>query len=281
MRKNLHAVLDYFGYFSYPPSFHEIYRFFSSKITKQRLRLLLSDEMRKGTIVSISKNRYFRSSQKALDTLPQYGIPTSPRLRGVNAIEAKKPGIVISLYLAILQLCPLIRFVGITGSTAVEGYQKEKDIDLFIITRHRLLWTSRFFAVLFAKLLSIRGQEGVCLNLFFDESDIAIPQKKQNSYIGHELLQMKTVLDKDNFVSRLLSANKWISSYFPNAPKYNKERRILYSKISMFSGIEWFFKLIQLHMIKRNKTGFLITDSQLWLFKNDFEKKLKRKGLVI
>jgi len=218
----------------------------------------------------MSKNRYFRLSQKASNTLPQYGIQQEKQLE-------KR----IGWYLALLKACPCVRFVGITGSSAVEGYKKGKDIDIFIIARHRLLWTTRFFSVLCAKLLSIRGREGVCLNLFFDEDDILIPQKKQNSYIGHELLQMKPIIDKGNFASKLLFINKWIYSYFPNAPKQTRSNISSCTKPSVLQGIDSFFKSIQISVIRRNKTGFLITDSQLWLFKSDFEKKLKRKGLVI
>ena len=34
----------------------------------------------------------------------------------------------------------------------------------------------------------------VCLNLFFDESDLAVPKFKRSEYVAHEVLQMKPLV---------------------------------------------------------------------------------------
>jgi len=260
MRKHLTSVLEYFSFFSYTPSFSEIYTFFPKKITKKDLRALLTS----------SANHYLLTPNHSRYTLPQYSIPRT-----------------IQTHLSILKWLPFVRFVGITGATAMTGYIPHDDVDLFIITRKDALWITRFFVVVLAKFLGIYGGVGVCLNLFFDEIDLTIPKIKQNSYIAHEVLQMKPVIDKDNTYRLLIEANTWIFSYFPNAKqlvilgrsKTTTPESYGLTRMTIGHALERLFKSIQLPIIKRNKTGFRITNHQLWLFRRDFEKKLKRKGL--
>ncbi len=300
MRKHLATVLKYFAFFSYAPTISEIHMFFPVFVSLKNLRLLLKAERNKKNVVQLPKNKVFRLFQGLSNhysfrpkvyrplgettskyTLPQYSIPRT-----------------IQTYLSILKWLPFVRFVGITGATAMTGYIPHDDVDLFIITKKDTLWTTRFFVVVLAKLLGIYGGVGVCLNLFFDEIDLTIPKIKQNSYIAHEILQMKPVIDKDNTYRILIEANTWIFSYFPNAQSRNakritqnvkrveynvkpKYRKTLYdTRYTLHEHVERIFKSIQLPVIKRNKTGFRITNHQLWLFRRDFENKLKREGLA-
>lgn len=280
MKRQLASVLEYFSFFSYAPSFKELYIFFPIKISRKDLYALLIEECKKKIVVRLPNNRRFRASKQSRYTLPQYSIPRT-----------------IQSYLSILKWLSFVQFVGITGATAMTGYTPHDDVDLFIITKRGTLWTTRFFVVVLARFLGIYGGVGVCLNLFFDEIDLTIPKIKQNSYIAHELLQMKPVIDKDNTYRLLIEANTWIFSYFPNAQSRNakritqnvkrvaynvkpKYRKTLYdTRYTLHEHVERLFKSIQLPIIKRNKTGFRITNHQLWLFRRDFEVKLKRKGL--
>jgi hypothetical protein len=184
----------------------------------------------------------------------------------------------------------LVRLVGITGKSAVEGVRENDDIDLFIVAQKNLIWTTRFLVVLLAKLFGVHGGSGVCLNLFFDEQNLAIPEKKQNEYIAHELLQMKPIVDKGSIYSALLEANTWILSYFPNARGYVRTQKTEYRRqnnmflslfflilYSIFFLLDPLMRLVQLPIIKKNKTAFRITSTQLWLFKRDFERSLRKK----
>ncbi len=278
MSKHLRHVLSYFAHFSYAPSFDEISTFFPVKISRKALHALIKSESDAGKLVQLQPTNGFNPfprptahyslvTSHSKYTLPQYSI--QPRIK---------------IYISLLKWLPLVRFVGMTGKSAVEGVRRDDDIDLFIITKSRLLWTTRFCVVLLAKLLGIHGGTGVCLNLFFDESNLTIPRNKQNEYIAHELLQMKPIIDKQKIYSALLEANRWIFKIFPNT-RINKteDRRQnngLFSFLtSIFYLLEPLARLIQLPIIKKNKTSFLITSTQLWLFKRDFERKLKRKGV--
>ena len=82
----------------------------------------------------------------------------------------------------------------------------------------------------------------------------------------------------------MLSKNKWIYSLFPNA--YLKSQMlnvkcqmsyVTHFTLHVTQLIDNIFKILQLSIIRKNKTFLLITDTQLWLFKMDFEARLPHK----
>ncbi|PIU74306.1 hypothetical protein COS77_02270 [Candidatus Roizmanbacteria bacterium CG06_land_8_20_14_3_00_34_14] len=130
----------------------------------------------------------------------------------------------------------------------------------------------------------------VCLNLFFDESNLKVPKFKQTLFVGHEVLQMKPIVIKDNIYQRFLEVNEWVFRLFPNARevvgrKYKalsiKQKKSLntYYLIlnTFFNKIEQSLKGYQLHLINRHRTTEFITPTQLWFHPDDFEKKIKYK----
>jgi hypothetical protein len=288
MRRNLNIVLNYFGYFSYAPSITEIHTFFPKKVSRKNLQSYLTSEVKNKKILRLPNDRSFRAFQSFFNnnshvtnhfryTLPQYSTK-------IISNNDEWSSIAIHIYIFLLGVCPLVRFVGVTGKSAMRGLQKNDDLDLCVITKQNLLWTTRFLVLMFAKILGIHTKKGVCHNLFFDEQDLSTPYKKQNLYIAHEILQMKLLIDKGCTYYRFLNKNKWLHRYFPNTTflnsKYTNEN-LKVGNLKIEKMIERFFKSIQLPIIVRNRTALLITPTQLWLFKNDFEKKLKRVGLVI
>ncbi len=293
MRKYLLIVLNYFAYFSYAPSFQELHTFFSKIITKKNLKNLVDEEIKQGNILRLPNNIFFGLSQQSelnlnlcselpRYTLPQYSISIQNKSKSQIQMKGKWASITIQIYIFLLKICPTVLFVGVTGKSAMRGFCVNDDLDLFLITRNELLWTTRFFVILLAKILGIHTKTGICLNLFFDESDVGITQKKRNSYIAHEILQMKPIVDKINTYRRFLEKNQWIYQYFPNAKiRTGNQVQVHWTSNLMYKHIDHIFKSIQLPIIRRNNTALSISDTQLWLFKIDFEKKLKRRGLVI
>ncbi len=293
MRKHLVEVIQYFAHFSYAPTFDEIFTFFPVKTIRKTLLNLVSGELKQKKLIKLSRTisfgpfpgsatNYVLRTTHSRYTLPQYSMRAQSK---VKSQKSKGIGRILQIYIHLLKSLPLVRFVGITGKSAVEGVRNDDDIDLFIVTKRGLLWTTRFVVVLLAKLLKIHGGNGVCLNLFFDEKDLTIPLKKQNEYIAHELLQMKPIIDKGNTYGLLMEANKWVFSLFPNSRRQKLEVRSKNSNIfcllsSVFLLLESLMRLLQLPIIRKNKTGFRVTPTQLWLFRSDFEKKLKRNRLV-
>jgi len=220
-------------------------------------------------------------------------------------------------YVKILSFFPQIKLVGLSGSISMMNAKKDDDIDLFIITAKNRLFTGRLIALFLAEVFSLRRKaqhrvfesasprqggvpkpltqkqvssltkDKVCLNLFFDESDLVVPKFKRSEYVAHEVLQMKPIVNKDNIYERFLKANSWVFKIFPNAQtvlklkienlKFNENFKL---KIKNFGDwLENLLKKLQLYMINKHRTTEIITDTQLWFHPDDFEKKIKFNSL--
>jgi len=131
----------------------------------------------------------------------------------------------------------------------------------------------------------IKVKDKVCLNLFFDENNLQVPKYKQTEYVAHEVLQIKPLINKDQVYERFLKANEWTFVFFPNAAedfrglkadfhKYQRKSAMnLWKSIS--NKIEQMLKSFQLLLIRKHKTTEIITDSQLWFFPEDYERKMQ------
>jgi predicted nucleotidyltransferase len=281
-------VLEYFSFFAYKPTLDEIYTYLPIKIDKKKLKY----------------------------TPPQYSMREQISKRKLESWRFK-------IYIKLLSLAPQIKLIGLSGSISMMNAKEEDDIDLFIITAKNRLFTGRLIALVLAQLLGLRRfrdsitqifqkvsetekfafassdkhKDKVCLNLFFDESNLRVPKFKQTLFVGHEVLQMKPIVVKDNIYERFLGGNKWVFKLFPNAEKVVSSKYPAFAEATagkrtlivkrkkplntyylilntFFNKIEQSFKDYQLHLINRHRTNELITDSQLWFHPDDFEKKI-------
>lgn len=261
MEKKLASVLKYFSFFQYLPKFEEIYRFFPQKITKKQLKQLL--KARK-------------------DTLPEYSLSAKRKVISKKKLSSLK----FRLYINLISTLPQIRLIGLSGSISMMNADLDHDIDLFIITTQGRLFTARFLATMIAFIMGLKRALGqkeapnkVCLNLFFDEANLKVPKPKQTIFVGHEVLQMKPIINKNHIHERFLKANNWVFKLFPNAQQFvirNLEEVKNRAKSNYFGDwVEEKLKNVQVVLINRHKTTELITDTQLWFHPDDFEKKIK------
>lgn len=281
MEKKIASVIDYFAIFDYFPDFNYVYTFFPVKISKKRLKTIY--EAKKYTVGEYSKDKLKGQENR-------------------NEISKKKlNSLKYRAYLKLISLFPQIKLVGLSGSISMMNANIDDDIDLFIITSKNRLFTGRFIALFLAQILGLRRvwnleikekfqtshyslipshyANKVCLNLFFDERDLKIPKFKQTLFVGHEVLQMKPVINKNNTYEKFLLSNQWVKFFFPNVSRFkslksNKTRSFI--SFNYFSDIfESFFKKLQMKLINNHKTTELITNSQLWFHPDDFEKRIK------
>jgi len=184
--------------------------------------------------------------------------------------------------LTILGSLPWIKYLGISGSVSMLNANEGDDVDLFVITKAGQLWTGRFVLVLLTSLFGVRRfpnaqqvKDKLCFNLFFSEQNLKIPKAKQTEYVGHELLQLKTVINKEDTHEKLLANNPWVFKLFPQAPKPQavaKAKKIKQNPVLC----ERLLGKMQLALINRHQTNEIITNTQLWFFPSDFEKQLAK-----
>ncbi len=282
-------VIEYFSVFQYPVTVDEIHTYYPVKTTKKTLNSLLIQMVESKLLI---KDAYY--------TLPPHSI--FMRKRGKRAIIARDKLKKVALFTRIVSATPIIKLIGLSGSMAMNNAENDDDVDLFIITAKNRLFTARFIALLLTQILGKRRQRGgktirdrLCLNLFFDEVALKIPNSKKNKYIAHEVVQMVPLIMREGVYGRFIKANRWVFNYFPNARESlefrvkNSEfiKPILNSKLIHNSKFiilnylgdlsEIILKYLQLSLINSHRTTELITDHQLWFFPDDYEKKLDKK----
>lgn len=310
MEKEIIQTLKYFSLFSYPPTAEEIYIFLPKKLEKQCFLGILEKltKQRLITIHRFKKEQFGNSDLEFSDypryTLGEYGIKKSQisNLKTQNfqnryeISQNKLNSPRFKLYIKLISLFPQIKLVGLSGTLAMMNAKEEDDIDLFIITAKNRLFTGRLIAVIIASLLHIRRirpirpmspvsliKNKLCLNLFFDESDLCVPKFKKTAFVGHEILQMKPLIVKGDVYEQFLKANRWVFSLFPNA-KFKISSQFKKLKIKNLSGssnlgfrisnkIESYLKSLQLRLINKHKTSEIITARQLWFHPQDYNLK--------
>jgi hypothetical protein len=274
MEQKLNKVLRYFLFFNYHPTTEEIYTFFPIKISKKGLKTILEAK------------KY---------TPPEYSKEEKSNIK-YQISKRKLKNWRFKTYIKLLSIFPQIKLIGLSGSIAMMNAKIDDDIDLFIITSKNRLFTGRFLATILAVIMGLKRRKGqykapnkVCLNLFFDESNLVVPITKKTEFVAHEILQMKPIINKDKVYKRFLEANRWVLKLFPNAEKIfnfqfsisnqfknlnlNKNFKL---KIENFGDrVEQLLKNFQLKLINRHKTIEIVTDSQLWFHPVDFGKKMK------
>lgn len=290
VQKEIVKVIKYFDFFDYAPSLDEIFTFLSTKIDKQLLKKALKQKDLRFKIYDLRLIYCLKGRERLLKLKSQRKKITEAKI------------IKIRHFLSLLKLFPQIRLVGLSGSAAMGSCREKDDIDLFVITARRRLFTARFISIILAFLLGLKRSRGikkaqnkVCLNLFFDERELSVPKFKRSEYVAHEVLQMKPLFARDDIYERFLDENKWVYKIFPNAvninsniqaPKnkqiqnFNLEDSKLFVICNLVIGIlskgaEFIYRRLQLQLINRHKTTEIITDTQLWFHPNDFEIKVR------
>jgi len=325
INKEILKTIKYFLFFAYYPTLEEIHTFLQAKISKNELNIEL-DYMVKLKLIELYA-RYTPPQYSIGNAKVKY--PSFAKAsEGKQISKRKLNNWRYQAYIKLISLFPQIRLVGLSGSISMMNAEEDDDIDLFIITAKNRLFTGRFIALVFAQLLGLRRsrdsatkffitreshhfvvpskvkkisyassadhKDKVCLNLFFDESNLKVPKFKQTEFVGHEVLQMKPIVVKGDVYERFLKENEWVYGLFPNGKSksqiLNLKSQINYKRFKfkilnlfgtwnlgfiIFNKIEQALKDFQLNLINRHKTTEIITSTQLWFHPDDFEKKIK------
>ena len=281
MEKGILTTLRYFAQFSYAPRLRELHMFHPTRVSALKHR---------DSVEKMTKNKQILWTTEADGerryTLGGYSIFLNKTLKKAANSRYKLHG--IRGYLEHIEKLQSVAMIGISGSVAVENADSAADVDLFIVSRAGRMWTARALTGPAAAVLGIRrgrlatrASGKVCLNMFMDETDLTVPKAKQTVFVAHEILQMRPVFDRGATYYRFLKANEWVYRFFPNAKTARTAHFTPGVKWGVSTGsffeslVESFAKRLQLILINRHKTTEIITDTQLWFFPDDYERKVK------
>jgi len=113
--------------------------------------------------------------------------------------------------LSLISACPYVRLVALSGSIAHLNLEAGGDLDLFIVTRGRRVWSIAVLVVMLAKLLGRRRT--LCANLIV--SDEALTFTPTDLFTASQIIGLTPIAGADIF-QRLLDANPFVREYYPN-----------------------------------------------------------------
>ena len=106
---------------------------------------------------------------------------------------------------------PYVEAVGISGSLSKGYYDKESDIDFFVITKPNKLWICRTLIMLYKKIFLLNSRKYFCVNYFISSNQMEIQEK--NRFTATELKTLIPMHGKTVF-NKFYQSNKWINTYF-------------------------------------------------------------------
>jgi len=263
---SLQKVLKYYQYFDYAPTAQEAQKFLDIKITKPEFNEGLKHLLRNKKLI-IKRTRVALSKKILKETIDRQN-------RAVALLQKFEP------LLNLFSFIPTVRLLGISGSMSMNQSDKNADIDIFVITQDQYIWSTRFVVLAIKKILELFllvPSHKLCFNLFFSNSHLTVPKLKQNLYVGHEVLQLKIVFDKDGNYQNFLQSNSWIRNFFPNVHIISDMHSASFSmskKGKEVNILESFAKKVQVWWLKRTGYRYKENLGQLWLFQEDWEKKI-------
>lgn len=274
MRREVEYVRSYFAQFRYEPELEEIHAFFPKKVARKNIALYLS--------------RHTKNT-------PQGYIQTArqKRKRVERSIQKLRR---LRRYFEGLSRFRCIRYVGLSGSTALLHASEADDVDLFIIAAKNRIWTARAVANLLALCFGIKrgrnmlkANDRVCLNLFFSENGLTIPTERRTEYMGHEVLQTVPIIDVNHTYRRFLKCNRWVTGFFPNVRvdsylpyktltvphRWTIERKKTSTPFDDL--IEYIWRVLQIMYMKKPEGDERIEQHQLWFHPRDYQKQVRRR----
>ena len=266
-------VLRYYAFFSYPPTEDELYVFLPRKTSRAHFHTALESLVKKDILL-----------HKNIEGTVRYQILRNEQIFDIYTLKQKRGQTQYMKAQSILKYfhcIPTLKYLGISGSLSMLNIGNKSDIDIFVITAPAAIWQTRFMLLVFKRIMTVFSPSisiKLCFNLFFAENGLGLRFEKRTRYIGHEILQLKTIINKDQTYETLVAENGWIVKYFPNVhinlvnqkPASRKSE-----KSDLLTYIEEVTKKIQTWWLQRKHIHFNDFGAQVWLIQEDFEKKIK------
>ena len=192
--------LLYFSLFRYPLTKEEIFAFSgcnNQEGTKLQLKELVNDK------VVYNINGFY--------SLENDASIIQRRLEGNKG--AKKIFVKADRMSRLISKFPFVEGVGISGALSKGFFDKDGDIDFFIITSPGRLWIARTLLILYKKIFLLNSKKYFCVNYFVSENALEIQEK--NVFTATELVTLIPMYGNGSF-HKFYDTNDWAHSRFPN-----------------------------------------------------------------
>jgi hypothetical protein len=112
---------------------------------------------------------------------------------------------------------PFVRMIALSGSIAHLNLEEGGDLDLFIVTRGRTVWTVTAAIVLITRLLGVRRT--VCANFVMSDEHLVLDQR--DLFTANQVLHLKPLVG-DEVLDGFLAANPFVQRFYPNRSRQHR-----------------------------------------------------------
>ena len=219
-------TLAYFDVFNFPLTAWEIYKYLwvEDLVDKKVSYLAVRRALNELTNINYQDGFYFLSGQSEL-------VP----LRKSRQLIAREKYRRARWVAALLSVLPFTKLVAVCNSLAYDNTRPESDIDFFIITSARKIWTVRFLATLMLKLLRLRPtaaskQNKICVNFIVGEDALNLQPLliAGDVYFIYWFKQLVPLYNQGGIFGKFIKANDFIGKAVNNSvpPLFYSQRRI-------------------------------------------------------
>jgi hypothetical protein len=113
--------------------------------------------------------------------------------------------------LSLICALPFVRLVALSGSVAHLNLEASGDLDLFVMTRGRHVWSTTVAVLLLAKAL--RRRRTVCVNFVLADTRMELEQR--DLFTASQIIHLKPLIGWD-VLQQLLAANPFVARFYPN-----------------------------------------------------------------
>ncbi|MFA5133887.1 MAG: hypothetical protein WC459_03755 [Patescibacteria group bacterium] len=203
-------ALSFYDIFEYPLTLLEIHRNLEASCDMTEAALALETLKTKNKIAEES-GFFFLSGRN--------GLAEKRKSRFLISFKKIKKA---RRAVAFFRLLPWIKFIGICNSLGNMNASNESDIDFFVITKKKRLWTARFFLAGALKIFGLRPgkitRDKMCLSFFagedgLDVSGAALPDG--DPYFYRWISWIMPLYD-DGIYQKFIESNAWVKNFLPN-----------------------------------------------------------------
>ncbi|MFH1610347.1 MAG: hypothetical protein ABIA91_00465, partial [Patescibacteria group bacterium] len=280
--------------FDYPLELEEVYFYLISntKYSKEDIQKGMSDLLEMGKIKEKNNVYFLLNRDNIIDTRKERYSESLNKIR--RAMKAIK----------FLKYLPFVRAVFLCNVLGYFNAKKQDDIDFFIITSTNRIWTARWFATGFFKILNLRPtqetvQDKFCFSFYVSENGMNLENIKLENdiYLTQWFSGLLPIYDSDNYLENFLQSNSWVEKELLNYKDIYVSERLKFKfkknnvfiqkileKIFGFNFFEKIFKKIQLTIMPKilkeqmNKgPGVIVSDNILKMHPYDKREEFSKK----
>ena len=136
------------------------------------------------------------------------------------------------LLLTLVCLIPYVRMAALSGSIAHLNLEGHGDLDLFIVTRGRRVWSVAVAVVVLAKLM--RRRAIVCANYVVADSRLTLDEP--DLFTASQIVHLKPLVGRDVFRA-FVAANPFVARFYPNFHEAASPA-LPFHRTRMFDGVK-------------------------------------------